>query len=561
MRWRCLPYSPALCKPAKQEPVAILPNLLDFGYLPFQSGFKPDFKKVRPMSAIHRPRPVVLCILDGWGFRDDRADNAITRAHAPVFRNAWATSPHALLDASEEHVGLPVGQMGNSEVGHMNLGAGRVVFQDLPLIDRTIASGKLPENPALQQMIAKLKQSGGTCHLMGLASPGGVHAHQKHIVELARIVADAGISVALHAFLDGRDVPPQSAQAQIKELRKEIDLIKNANIATLCGRYYAMDRDKRWDRVERVYDLLTQGTGTRATDPLAAISESYTAHVTDEFMNPIVIGDYPGMQDCDGILFANFRADRAREILTALLDPTFDGFTRKKIIHFAAAAGMVEYSEALNQFISALFPPKQITESFGEIIANAGLTQLRIAETEKYPHVTFFLNGGREEPFPGEERIMVPSPKVATYDLQPEMSAYALTDQVVAAIDSNKFDVIILNYANPDMVGHTGMLDAAIKAVEAIDVCLGRLFDVVKKHGGLVLLTADHGNCEHMVDETTHSPHTAHTLERVPVMLIGAQADITALRDGKLADVAPTLLELMGLPQPAVMDGHSLIVR
>ncbi|MDR3450046.1 MAG: 2,3-bisphosphoglycerate-independent phosphoglycerate mutase [Alphaproteobacteria bacterium] len=508
-----------------------------------------------------RPRPVVLCILDGWGWREDAPDNAITRADARTFRSYWDKSPHALLDASEQFVGLPKGQIGNSEVGHMNLGAGRVIFQDLPLIDRAIEKNELAGNPALQKYITALKNSGGVCHLMGLASPGGVHAHQDHMVALARIVADAGVPVALHAFLDGRDVPPQSAAGQIAKLQKDLSGIAGAKISTLCGRYYAMDRDKRWDRVEKAYELLTQATGTRADDAVAAIEASYAADKHDEFVLPVTLGDYAGMKDGDGILFANFRADRAREILTALLAPAFDGFARKKIVKFVAAVGMVEYSEALNKFMPALFPPKKIDSSLGEIVANAGMTQLRIAETEKYPHVTFFFNGGREEPFPGEQRIMVPSPKVATYDLQPEMSAALLTDKVIEAIDADKFDLIVLNYANPDMVGHTGKLDAAIKAVEAIDKCLAQLFAAVEKRGGLVLLTADHGNCEMMYDQTTHGPHTAHTLDLVPVMLVNGPKSVTKLHDGKLADVAPTLLELMHMPQPAVMDGKSLIER
>ena len=513
------------------------------------------------MSEFKRPRPVVLCVLDGWGFREDASDNAVTRAKAPVFRKYWESSPHALLDASEEHVGLPKGQIGNSEVGHMNLGAGRVVFQDLPMIDRAIAKGELAQNQALKDFIQKLKQSGGTCHLMGLASPGGVHAHQDHFVALAKIIAAAGVPIAVHAFLDGRDVPPQSADAQIAKLQKDLSGIKGTTLATLCGRYYAMDRDKRWERVERAYDLVTQGVGAKASDPVAAIKASYAANVHDEFVLPVTLNGYQGMKDGDGILFANFRTDRARQILTVLLDPSFDGFQRKKTIRFAAAMGMVEYSDQLNKYMTALFPPKQITSTLGEIMAGAGLKQLRIAETEKYPHVTFFFNGGREEPYVGEDRIMVPSPKVATYDLQPEMSASSVTDKVVAAIDSSLYDFIVINYANPDMVGHTGFFDAAVKAVEAIDQCLGRLFAAVEKQGGIVLLTADHGNCEMMHDVTTGGPHTAHTLERVPVMLVNAPKDVTRLHDGKLADVAPTLLELMHMPKPNVMDGASLIVR
>jgi 2,3-bisphosphoglycerate-independent phosphoglycerate mutase len=512
------------------------------------------------MSDFKRPRPVVLCILDGWGFREDASDNAITRAKTPVFSKYWAASPHALLDASEEHVGLPKGQIGNSEVGHMNLGAGRVIFQDLPLIDRAIANGEFATNKALQDLILQLKQTGGACHVMGLASPGGVHAHQDHIVALAREVAKAGIPVAVHAFLDGRDVPPQSSAEQIAKLQKDLAAIQGAKLATLCGRYYAMDRDKRWDRVEKAYDLVAQGVGTPATDAVAAIQASYAAKVTDEFVLPVNLNNYGGMKDGDGILFANFRADRAREILQALLDPAFDGFARKHMVRFDAAAGMVEYSDKLNPYISAMFPPKKIEHSLGEIVADAGLAQLRIAETEKYPHVTFFFNGGRETPYANEERIVVPSPKVATYDLQPEMSASLVTDKVVEAIDSAKFDFIVLNYANPDMVGHTGILNAAITAVEAIDACLGRLFAAVEKQGSFVLLTADHGNCEHMYDPDTHGPHTAHTLERVPVMLVNGPASVRGLHDGKLADVAPTLLELMGMKAPIEMDGRSLII-
>lgn len=507
-----------------------------------------------------RPRPVVLCVLDGWGVRPDAPDNAVTRAHAPNYRSYLAHYPNALLDASEEHVGLPKGQIGNSEVGHMNLGAGRVVYQDLPLIDHTIAQGKLAALPALQNFIQKMLASKGTCHLMGLASPGGVHAHQNHIVALAKIIGEAGVPVAIHGFLDGRDVPPQSADQQIAKLVGDISGLKNVRLATLCGRYYAMDRDQRWDRVQKAYELLTEGKGTAATDAAASIKASYAANVTDEFVLPVTLNGYQGMQDGDGVLFANFRTDRARQILMALLQPAYSSFTRAKVINFAASLGMVEYSDELNRLMPALFPPKKITHGLGEIVAEAGLRQLRIAETEKYPHVTFFFNGGREEPYPNEERIVVPSPKVATYDLQPEMSAVTVTDKVVTAINSGTLDFVVLNYANPDMVGHTGSIDAAIKAVSTIDLCLARLVDAVKQQGGLVLLTADHGNCEMMYDPITQGPHTAHTLEKVPVILINAPKNISKLRDGKLADVAPTLLQLMGLPKPTQMDGESLIV-
>jgi 2,3-bisphosphoglycerate-independent phosphoglycerate mutase len=528
-----------------------------------------------------RPRPVVLCVLDGWGYREEVTDNAVALAKTPVFDTYWKKCPHALLEASGEAVGLPVGQIGNSEVGHMNLGAGRVVFQDLPMIDRAIAQGELDRNPTLLDFIVKLKASGGTCHLMGLASPGGVHAHQDHMVALARRVAAVGVPVAVHAFLDGRDVMPQSAARQVAKLRDNLEggltpsrkccafstspqgggVSFGVKLSSLCGRYYAMDRDKRWERVEKAYDLLVRGVGERADDPVAAIKASYARGVDDEFVLPVALGDFKGMKDGDGVLFANFRADRAREILSALLDPAFAGFARQRTVRFAAACGMVDYSDEHKKFMTTLFPPKTIAHGMGEIIADAGLKQLRIAETEKYPHVTFFFNGGREAPYAGEERIMVPSPKVATYDLQPEMSAHEVTDRVVAAIEGGAFDFIVLNYANPDMVGHTGSLPAAVRAIEAIDDCLGRLFGAVESARGFVLLTADHGNCETMADPDAQGPHTAHSLERVPVMLVNGPESVKKLREGKLADVAPTLLALMGLPKPVEMDGEGLIER
>lgn len=506
-----------------------------------------------------RPKPVVLCIFDGFGHRGDAPDNAVSLANTPNLDRYYATCPHALLDASEENVGLPHGQMGNSEVGHMNLGAGRVVYQDLPMIDRAIASGEINKNPALLGFIEKLKASNGACHLMGLMSDGGVHAHQDHILALAKIISSQGIEVKIHAFTDGRDVPPQSAKDYIGKLMRDIAQLKGVTLATICGRYYAMDRDKRWERVEKAYRLIVSAEGEKATDAQAAIEASYQNKVTDEFILPIAMNGYAGLQDNDGVLFANFRSDRAREILLALLDPAFDGFKREKTIRFAAALGMVEYSTKHNSFMQTLFPPKDIQETLGELVAKAGLRQLRIAETEKYPHVTFFFNGGREEPYEGEERILVPSPKVATYDLKPEMSAIEVTDKLVDAINSGRFDLVVVNYANGDMVGHTGILPAAIKAVETLDACLGRLEEAVKKQGGVILLTADHGNCEMMNDDETHGPHTAHTLNLVPVMLINAPASAKAIHNGKLADVAPTLLSFLSLPQPSVMNGHSLI--
>ena len=445
--------------------------------------------------------------------------------------------------------------MGNSEVGHLNIGAGRVVMQELPRISRAAKDGSLAHAPALTELIAKMQGSGGTCHLLGLMSPGGVHSHQEHAVALAEILHKAGVKTVVHAFTDGRDTPPRSAADDIAWLQGKLP--RGVPIATVVGRYFAMDRDKRWDRVGKAYAALVDGEGTRFDDPVKAVRDSYTHDVTDEFVAPAIIGEYEGMQDRDGVLCFNFRADRVREILGALLEPEFDGFPRKRVIKFAAAAGMTRYSDELAPYLGVLFPPEKLDHILGQVAAEAGRAQLRTAETEKYPHVTYFLNGGQETTLPGEDRIMVPSPKVATYDLQPEMSAPELTDKVVAAINSKKYDLVVLNYANPDMVGHTGSLPAAIKAVETVDAGLGRIAAAVEKQGGALLVTADHGNCELMRDPVNGGPHTAHTTNPVPVMLMGGGA--TALKDGRLADVAPTLLELMGLERPREMTGSSLI--
>jgi len=508
-----------------------------------------------------RPRPVVLCVLDGWGHREERADNSILQANTPNWHRFMKGAPHALLQASELFVGLPSGQMGNSEVGHMNLGAGRVVLQDLPRIDKAIEDGSLAKIPALTAFIAALKKSSGTAHLMGLLSPGGVHSHQTHIAALARELDRAGIPVKLHAFLDGRDTPPRSAGEYLAKFAADTAPLKHLSIATVSGRYYAMDRDKRWDRVEKAYRALVQGEGEKAGDAQAAVKQSYARDKGDEFVLPTVIGDYTGMRDGDGVLCANFRADRVREILLALLDGDFSGFARARVVRFAAALGMTEYSTELNRFVATLFPPEDLADTFGDVVSHAGLTQLRIAETEKYAHVTFFFNGGREEEFAGESRILVPSPKVATYDLKPEMSAYEVTDKLVAAIDAGRFDVVVVNYANTDMVGHTGDIAAAVKAVEAVDTCLGRLAASVERAGGALLITADHGNVEMMRDPKTGQAHTAHTLNPVPLVLVNPPAGVTGLRDGRLADIAPTLLALLGLRQPAAMTGRPLLLR
>ncbi|MDE2516209.1 MAG: 2,3-bisphosphoglycerate-independent phosphoglycerate mutase [Rhodospirillales bacterium] len=497
----------------------------------------------------------MLVILDGFGWREERADNAVLLADTPNFDRLWQDCPHAFLRTSGGDVGLPDGQMGNSEVGHTNIGAGRVVMQELPRIGRAIADGSLAKNEALADFTAALKKSGGTCHLMGLVSPGGVHAHQDHAAALAGMLARAGIPTVIHAFTDGRDTPPRSGAEDLARLVTALPA--DTRIATVCGRYFAMDRDKRWDRVQRAWKAMVLAEGEKAEDAVAVPRAAYAQDVTDEFIAPTVIGDYAGMKDGDGVLCFNFRADRAREILAALLDPAFDGFARARSPKLAAALGMARYSDDLAPFLGVLFPPQSLTRILGEVVSEAGRTQLRMAETEKYPHVTYFLNGGREKPFAGEDRIMVPSPKVATYDLQPEMSAPELTDKAVAAIESGKYDLIVLNFANPDMVGHTGSLPAAIKAVETVDAGLGRIARAVAAQAGALLVTADHGNCELMKDPETGGPHTAHTTNPVPVLLMGGGAK--ALHDGRLADLAPTLLALMGLDQPDEMTGRSLI--
>ncbi len=502
-------------------------------------------------------RPVVLCILDGWGQRAATADNAIARAHTPVWDSLLASCPHGLLQTSGGAVGLPEGQMGNSEVGHMNLGAGRVVLQDLPRIDAAIADGSLAANPQLGNLIAALKASGGSCHLMGLLSPGGVHSHQDHMVALADLLSRAGVKVEVHAFLDGRDTPPQSAGGYLAEFERAIAGLPGVALASLCGRYYAMDRDQRWERLEKSYAMLLAGQGEAAADAAAAIAAAYATGQSDEFVTPRPLAGYAGMRDGDGLLAANFRADRMREIMAALLDPAFDGFARPATVSFAAAVGMSEYAAALQPFLATLLPPLAVDNTLGQVVAEAGLRQLRIAETEKYAHVTFFLNGGREATYAGEERILEPSPKVATYDLQPEMSAPAVTDGLVAAIGGGNFDLIVANYANGDMVGHTGNLEAAMAAAECVDACLGRLTEATVAAGGRLLICADHGNAEQMRDGD--QPHTAHTSGPVPAILVNPPAPVGGLNDGRLADVAPTLLALMGLAQPAEMTGTSLL--
>ena len=512
-----------------------------------------------PNQSGNRPRPAVLCVLDGWGYRPDHPeDNAIAAAKHPNFARMIRECPHALLATSGRAVGLPDGQMGNSEVGHTNIGAGRLVMQDLVRVEDAVKDGSLATRPPLRALIEAARGAKGAVHLMGLMSPGGVHSHQDHIAALARILAGAGLPVRVHAFLDGRDTPPQSALGFVESFLNGISDLADVRIASVSGRYYAMDRDKRWERVARAYDVIVGAEGPRFADARTAIEKSYAGSVTDEFVLPCAIGDYAGVKDGDALLFANFRPDRAREISTALLDPDFDGFRRARVARFSAAAGMTEYSKPLAKLMTALFPPQDVSETLGEIFAERGLKQLRIAETEKYPHVTFFMNGGRETQFEGEDRILVQSPKVATYDLKPEMSAYEVTDKLVEAVLSGKYDLIIVNYANPDMVGHTGVMKAAVAAVEAVDHCLGRLREAVEKAGGMLIVTADHGNIEQMKDPVTGAPHTAHTLLDVPIIVVNAPRPVR-LRHGRLADVAPTLLDLVGIQKPPQMTGQSLL--
>lgn len=506
------------------------------------------------------PRPVVLCILDGWGYQPDSPFNAITRGDTPNYDRILGEAPFATLNTSGEEVGLPEGQMGNSEVGHMNLGSGRVVLQDLPMIDAAVADGTLFEREAYKDLIAKTKAAGGTLHIMGLLSPGGVHSHQDHMVALAKGAREAGLEVAIHGFLDGRDTPPKSAREFVAKF--EMDLQgSGAALATLTGRFYAMDRDKRWDRVEKAYRGMVYGEGTAHPSAALAVDAAYQADESDEFVTPRILGGYTGFKAGDGVLMANFRADRAREILTVLTDAKFDGFDRGAQPALSGVAGLVQYSAALADDVAAMYPPECPENTLAEFLAGKGLTQLHMAETEKYAHVTFFFNGGREEPFPGEERILVPSPKVATYDLQPEMSAPEVTDRLVEAIASGQHDFIVVNFANPDMVGHTGVMEAALKAVNTIDTCLGRVEAAIKEVGGVMLVTADHGNIEQMRDPETDAPHTAHTTFVVPFILLNADvlgAPVT-LKSGRLADVAPTVLALMGLTPPAEMTGTVLV--
>ena len=500
--------------------------------------------------------PTILIIMDGFGLRDSDMGNAVHAAKTPVLDKLFAENPCSHLSASGLDVGLPAGQMGNSEVGHTNIGAGRVVFQDLPKITKAIDDGDFFRNPAYVKAMTAAKEAGKAVHIMGLTSDGGVHSHIEHMKAAVKMAHQLGCEkIYVHCFLDGRDVPPTSGKGYVAEMQQVCQQY-GAQIATLSGRYYAMDRDTNWDRVEKAYSAMVYGESAEFNaDPVDAVQKSYDAGVTDEFLIPVVCTRDACISEGDACIFMNFRPDRAREITRTLVDPNFEGFQRRRGFfdtHFVCTTSY----DATMPNVEVAFPKESLHNIFGQYISDSGLTQLRIAETEKYAHVTFFFNGGVEQTFPGEDRCLVASPKVATYDLQPEMSAYEVCDKCVERIKSGKYDVIILNYANCDMVGHTGVFEAAVKAVETVDECVGRTVDAIREMGGIALITADHGNAEQMLQEDGKSPFTAHTTNLVPFCIVGADVK---LRDGRLADIAPTMLDLMGLEKPVEMTGESLI--
>ena len=518
-------------------------------FMPLPSGFSQE--------RVSMKTPTTLIIMDGFGLGPKYPGNAVENTPKPHLENIFKECPGCRLSASGLDVGLPEGQMGNSEVGHTNIGAGRVVFQDLPHISRDIDSGEFFKNPAYLEAMEHCREWGTALHLMGLLSDGGVHSHITHLFALVKMAKEQGLEkVYVHCFLDGRDVPPSSGKSYVEQLQAKLDELGTGRIATVMGRYYAMDRDKRWDRVQRAYDAIALGEGIFEEDPAAAVQKSYDSGVTDEFMEPVVCAKGAQVRDNDSIIFYNFRPDRAREITRCLVDEDFTDVERKTGFVPVDFVCTTEYDATMPN-VSVAYPRQKLENIFGEYISKLGLTQLRIAETEKYAHVTFFFNGGVETVFPGEDRVLIASPKVATYDLQPEMSAYQVTEEAVKRIESGAYDVIILNFANCDMVGHTGVYEAACRAVTAVDECVGRVVEATSRMGGVSLITADHGNAERMADEDGE-PFTAHTTNLVPFYIVGASV---RLRDGRLADIAPTMLDLMGLEKPKEMDGETLIVN
>lgn len=504
------------------------------------------------------PKPLVLIILDGFGHSDSPEFNAIHAASKPVYDRLLATQPHGLISGSGMDVGLPDGQMGNSEVGHMNLGAGRVVYQDFTRVTKSIRDGDFFENPNICTAVDKAVTAGKAVHILGLLSDGGVHSHQDHLVAMAELAAKRGAEkIYLHAFLDGRDTPPKSAQHSIELMQATFTRLGKGRVASLIGRYFAMDRDNRWDRVEQAYSLIVDGKAEHHADyAVDGLIAAYERGESDEFVKATAIGEPVRVEDGDAVVFMNFRADRARELTRCFVEPDFNEFPRVRMPQLAGFVMLTQYAASIPA--PSAYAPEALTNVLGEYLANNGKTQLRIAETEKYAHVTFFFSGGREEPFAGEERILIPSPQVATYDMQPEMSAPEVTDRIVDAIENQRFDVIIVNYANGDMVGHTGVFDAAVKAVECLDACVGRIVEALDKVGGEALLTADHGNVEQMEDVMTGQAHTAHTCEPVPFIYVGKR-QLTIREGGVLADVAPTMLTLLGMPVPTEMTGRSIV--
>ncbi|AOE49036.1 2,3-bisphosphoglycerate-independent phosphoglycerate mutase [Kangiella sediminilitoris] len=503
------------------------------------------------------PKPVALIILDGWGYSEDPKDNAIMAANTPNWDKYWNQYSHTLISGSGTDVGLPEGQMGNSEVGHLNLGAGRVVYQDYTRISKAIETGEFFDNQALVTAVDKAVSQGKAVHLMGLLSPGGVHSHEDHIHAAIQLCQKRGAEkVYIHAFLDGRDMPPRSAEASLVKLDNVCQQVGVGRLATMVGRYYAMDRDNRWDRIELAYNTLTQSTADYRFDTgVDALSAAYSRDENDEFVKPTVIGETAPIEDGDSVIFMNYRADRARQLSKAFANDDFEGFERKARPQLSDFVMLTQYASDIDASIA--YPPISMDNVLGEHLMKLGKKQLRIAETEKYAHVTFFFNGGLETPFEGEDRELIPSPDVATYDLQPEMNAKLVTDHLVKVIEDQKYDAIICNFANPDMVGHTGNFEATVKAIEALDECIGRIVEALEKVGGEALITADHGNAEKMADDTTGQAHTAHTSEPVPLLYIGRKAAPT-VTDGVLSDLAPTMLTLMGLPIPEEMTGRPI---